>query len=89
MKRLFGWIVIVGFVLASAGCPYQRRSGIFILKESEQYYYIPAGTPFMAVVEKDKPPIQVIRNVGTWAVDAGYLHKLQTEANARILEPPD
>lgn len=89
MKRFFGWIVVVGIVLVSAGCPYQRQSKIFILKESEQYYYIPAGTPFMAIVEKGKPPVQVIRTAGTWAVDAGYLHKLQTEANARVLEPPE
>lgn len=88
MKRFFGWI-IVAVVLVSAGCQYQRRSVIHVLKESEQYYWIPARTPFMAVVIKGEPPIQVIRNVGTWAVDAGYLHKLQTEANAEILKPPE
>ena len=53
------------------------------------YYYIPPGTPFNAVVQKGEPPIEVIRNVGTWAVDAGYLAKLQAEANAVILEPPE
>jgi hypothetical protein len=91
MKRFVGWmiLVVVGIVLVTPGCRYQRRRGIFVLRESEQYYYIPAGTPFMAVVEKGKPPVQVIRTVGTWAVDAGYLHKLQTEANARVLEPPE
>ena len=89
MKRILGWILIVGAVMMSAGCPYERRARIFVLNESEQYYYIPAGTPFMAIVEKGKPPVQVIRNVGTWAVDAGYLKKLQTEANAEILKPPE
>lgn len=86
MKRL---IVVMIIGILAAGCSYGRRGQIHVLRESEMYYYIPPGTPFMAVVQKGEPPIQVIRNVGTWAVDAGYLAKLQAEANAIILEPPE
>ena len=86
MKRLL--IVLVVGILA-AGCSYGRRGQIHVLRESEMYYYIPAGTPFNAVVQKGEPPIQVTRNAGTWAVDAGYLAKLQAEANAAILQPPE
>lgn len=85
MKRL---IVIIVVGILAAGCSYGRRGQIHVLYESEMYYYIPAGTPFTATVIKGEPPIRVVRNVGTWAVDAGYLAKLQAEANAVILEPP-
>jgi hypothetical protein len=59
----------------------------YILSETESYYFIPAGTTFNAVVEKGKPPIEVVRVKDTWAVDAGYLAKLQEEANAGALSP--
>jgi len=84
MKRL---IVVMVIAIMSAGCSYGRQGGIYILNESEQYYLIPAGTPFNAVIQKGQPPIEIMRNVPTWAVDAGYLNRLQQEANAAVLEP--
>lgn len=88
MKRITIILVVVAAALM-AGCRYAKPKAVYILRESEQYYLIPAGTPFMAVVRKGEPPIEVIRNSDTWAVDAGYLMKLQKEANARVLEPPE
>ncbi len=88
MKRLTIILVVIAAVLTS-GCAYEKRKDVYILRESEQYYFIPAGTPFTAVVRKGEPPVEVIRNSDTWAVDAGYLMKLQKEANARVLEPPE
>ena len=82
-------VVAVLVALSVCGCPYGKRKRMYILRESEQFYLIPAGTPFTAIVTKGEPPVQVTRNADSWAVDAGYLLKLQKEANARILEPPD
>lgn len=88
MKRKTIILVMVATVLMS-GCRYIKPKSVYILRESEQYYLIPAGTPFTAIVRKGEPPVEVIRNSDTWAVDAGYLMKLQREANARVLEPPE
>ncbi len=88
MKQITIILVIVAAALTS-GCRYSKPKGVYILRESEQYYFIPAGTPFNAVIRKGEPPVEVIRNSDTWAVDAGYLMKLQKEANARVLEPPE
>lgn len=88
MKRLTIFLVVLTTLLM-AGCRYQKRKAVYILRESEQYYLIPAGTPFTAIVRKGEPPVEVIRNSDTWAVDAGYLLKLQKEANARVLDPPE
>lgn len=88
MKRLTVVVLVLAAVCLS-GCRYGKPKRMYILRESEQFYLIPAGTPFNAVVKKGDPPVEVVRNSDTWAVDAGYLLKLQKEANARILEPPE
>ena len=72
-------------VLLAAGC----NGTIQVLPESEQYWKIPAGTPFRAQREKDGPVVEVVRDKDTWAVDAGYLYKLQKDANAATLEVPE
>ncbi len=87
MKRLI--VVLVLATMFLSGCRYSKTKRMYILRESEQFYLIPAGTPFNAVVRKGEPPVEIVRNSDTWAVDAGYLLKLQKEANARMLEPPE
>jgi hypothetical protein len=37
-------------------------------------------------VVKDGPVVEVRRTQPTWAIDAGYLVKLQEEANAKVLQ---
>lgn len=74
-------VVLLAVVILLGGCSFRR----YILSETEQYYLIPAGTTFNAVVLKGQPPIPVTRDKDTWAVDAGYLAKLQEDANANAL----
>lgn len=68
------------------GCAMFPRQPSYILSETEQYYYIPPNTPFKCQLEKDGPLVEVQRMQPTWAVDAGYLAKLQEAANAEILD---
>ena len=82
------WIVLLLVGLMAAGCSGWRKK-TYILTETQQYYFIPAGTPFHAVMVKGQKPVEVIRDQPTWAVDAGYLMKLQKEANRRALEIPE
>ena len=51
------------------------------------YFLIPAGTPFKAVIIKNGPLEDVVRTSDSYNVEAGYLLKLQKEANARALVP--
>lgn len=87
MRRSWRWVALLAAMVVLCGCNYSR--GVLILSESQQYYFIPAGTPFNAVVIKGQPPIQVVRDKPTWAVDAGYLFELQKAANRRALEIPE
>lgn len=67
MKRLVVVLTVLT-ALSLCGCSYGKRKRMYILRESEQFYLIPAGTPFMAVVTKGEPPVQVTRNADSWAV---------------------
>ena len=51
------------------------------------YFLIPAGTPFKAMIIKNGPLEDVVRTSDSYNVEAGYLLKLQEEANARVLVP--
>ena len=83
----FWHLVLLAFVIwVLSGCASVHKS--YVLTETEQYYFIPAGTPFNAVLVKGQPPVEVIRAKDTWAIDASYLVKLQEEANAHVLNPP-
>ena len=82
MKKLIYWVVIVS-LLFTAGCAFSRQN--IILSETEQYYLIPAGQEFTAVVVKGQKPIKVTRDKDSWVVDAGVLSRLQTEANENVL----
>ncbi len=86
MKKLFYVLIGCLLLVALTGCGTTRP---MILTETGQYYFIPAGTPFTAVVYKDEPPVEVTRTKPSWVVDAGYLATLQEEANAIVLELKD
>ena len=58
-----------------------------VLTDDEVYFLIPAGTPFKAVLIKGGPLEDVVRTSDSYNVEAGYLLKLQKEANARALTP--
>ena len=77
-------IALILAVVCLGGCSTFNKQNI-ILSETEQYYFIPAGTPFKAVIVKGEEPIEVTRDKNTWAVDAGYLVKLQEKANENVL----
>ena len=85
MRRM---MAVALLALLASGCVLGRRKTI-ILTETERYYFIPAGTPFHAVVIKGQPPIEVIRGKDSWCVDSGYLLKLQKEANREVLKIPN
>ena len=78
-------IAVLFLMLVVCGCATVKKN--YILTESEQYYFIPAGTPFNAVIVKGQAPVEVRRVKDTWGVDAGYLAKLQEEANAAVIKP--
>ena len=59
---------------------------INILTSDETYFLIPAGTPFKAIMVKDGPLVDVVRTSDSWNIEAGYLLKLQKDANAQALE---
>ncbi len=69
----------------TAGCASLGRNTL-ILTDKETYYFIPAGTPFKARIVKDGPLVDVVRDRGSFNVDAGYLAELQEAANARALD---
>ena len=74
------------FVVCLQGCAtFQPKT--YVLTETESYYYIPPNTSFNAQLVKDGPIVEVRRVQPTWAVDAGYLAKLQEAANAAVIKP--
>lgn len=83
ITRGFGIILVVAVLFLSGCSSFDRRN--IILSETEQYYFIPAGTPFRAVLVKGEEPIEVTRDRNTWAVDAGVFAKLQESANMNVL----
>lgn len=83
LKKIFLVSLIACCIIAS-GCARGRQ---WILTDNEVYYLIPAGTPFQARVVKDGPLQPVVRDRDSYNIEAGYLVKLQEEANAEILEP--
>jgi len=80
MKKIL-LIVVLGMFLS--GCGSAKR---WVLTESEQYYFIPKGTEFNAVIIKGQAPVPIVRSQDTWAVDAGFLAELHEEANRKALE---
>ena len=85
MKKYFVGLLIFSILLT--GCARFQPQPSYILSETEQYYFIPPNTPFKCQLEKGGPLVEVQRTQPTWAVDSGYLAKLQESANARILDP--
>jgi len=81
------WLLVILCLLliSISGCASLGRN-TYILTETESYYYIPPNTSFNAQLVKDGPVVEVKRTQPTWAVDAGYLAKLQEEANAQALK---
>jgi hypothetical protein len=76
--------ILLALPITINGCASFGRN-TYILTETEQYYFIPPNTAFNAQLVKDGPVVEVKRTQPTWAVDAGYLAKLQEEANAKTL----
>jgi len=78
-------LILSGAILGSlAGCLSPREP--LILTETEQYYFIPAGVPFKAIIKKGGELQEVVRNKDSWVIDSGVLAKLQESANANILD---
>jgi len=82
MKKYY--FLLIATILVFVGCTASRPPTI--LAETDQYYFIPAGVEFTAVIIDGEAPQKVTRTKNTWAVDAGYLAELQEEANANALE---
>ena len=83
MKKLITVSLLTLFILT--GCA-SFKPKTYVLTESEQKYFIPANTPFNAVLVTGGPIVEVRRTVPTWAVDAGNLAKLEEQANACTLK---
>lgn len=83
MRKLIA--VSVLFVLILTGCA-SFKPKTYVLTESEQKYFIPANTPFNAILVTGEPVVEVRRTVPTWAVDAGNLARLEESANACTLK---
>jgi hypothetical protein len=76
-------LILSGCTFLFTGCSsFQRKN--YVLTETEQMYFIPPNEPFRARLTKDGPVEEVRRTLPSWAVDAGYLAKLQEEANSHI-----
>lgn len=70
------------------GCILGRRETV-VLRESQQYCFIPKDTPFKARLEKDGMLMDVTLSYDAYAVSAGYLFDLQKAANREALGIPD
>ena len=79
-------LAVLGLLVLN-GCAMFQRQPTYVLTETETYYLIPPDTPFKAQLIKGGPLVEVRRTQPTYAVDSGYLAKLQEAANAEILEP--
>jgi len=77
--------LILFLIFCVAGCTYFPRKN-YVLTETEQMYFIPPNESFRARLTKDGPVEEVRRTLPSYAVDAGYLAKLQEEANANVLK---
>lgn len=86
---VFALVFVLLTVVVFTGCAMFQRPPSYILTETESYYFIPPNTPFKARLVKDGPLVEVQRVQPTWAVDAGYLAKLQEAANAVTLVVPE
>ncbi len=81
-------VVMMLTVMLTAGCRHNRRT--VVLRDSETFYMIPAGTPFNAIREQGDPLTEyVVNDSNMVVVYPGYLQNLQEEADARVLRPPE
>ena len=83
--RLWLVAILLAPLLLTSGCASFGKSTL-ILTDKETYYFIPPGTPFKARIVKDGPLVDVVRDKGSFNVDAGYLAELQESANAKALD---
>ena len=78
MRKLF----VLFSLLLLVGCATTKPT---VLIDTESYYKIPANTTFKAVVSDDGKVEDVQRPFDSYSVSAGYLIKLQEQANACTL----
>ena len=84
MRKLWLTGILCLLLSLTSGCASLGRN-TNILTDDEVYFLIPAGTPFKAVIVRNGQLEDVVRTSDSYNVEAGYLLRLQKEANARAL----
>ena len=89
MKKLLIALGLAAILLAGctflSGCASVLHKN-YVLTETESYYLVPANTSFKARLVKDGPIEEVRRTADSYAVDSGYLVKLQEMANVNTFK---
>jgi ABC-type bacteriocin/lantibiotic exporter with double-glycine peptidase domain len=80
IERLLALAILLVCLALLQGCASCGRNTVLL--ESEQRWYIPAGTEFHAQSTVGGPLLPFTRQTGSWVVSAADLAELEETANA-------